>query len=325
VNDDHLKVLDGRRKAVLLLPNAAFKLWHCHWMAEDGERESFLSIEAIMEQTGMGENTIVRATKLLVKGGWLVDTGRRAADKWIAMGKTPTSFSYQVHVYRVEDPTTAKMEEVADGTPAKMEDKVSLVVSSGVGSGVGVLPSPSVGVALSSTPPPAAEPLLESQKIEGEAITKTSTQTKTNPHGRKTLAPDGTTWKEWDAHDLPWKNAKMVELGLMEWKSVPSGRGEGIHTGRIPEKGEPYLTDEEIEAQVKALMDDPLYPHPCSSGDFGCLDCEPDNGVHKVGDGYLCTPCWSEEKKDAAQTRVVENARAARQVGIAEKAQAATD
>jgi hypothetical protein len=38
-------------------------------------------------------------------------------------------------------------------------------------------------------------------------------QTKTNG-SRKSLAPDGTAWSDWDAHDQIWKTAKLIELGI---------------------------------------------------------------------------------------------------------------
>ena len=37
---------------------------------------------------------------------------------------------------------------------------------------------------------------------------------------RKSLAPDGSTWSEWDAHDQVWKTAKLIELGVT--KAGPS-------------------------------------------------------------------------------------------------------
>lgn len=38
-------------------------------------------------------------------------------------------------------------------------------------------------------------------------------QTKTNG-SRKSVAPDGTSWSEWDAHDQAWHTAKLIELGI---------------------------------------------------------------------------------------------------------------
>ena len=115
---DRLKVLDCNRKAVLGLPPAAFKLWMTYYMNEDDSQESWMSIPELEAQSGLSRHTVVDKTEYLLRTGWLVDTGKTAADKWIQMGKTPTHGSYQVHVYRVDDPTSAKfaLEEKANDT-----------------------------------------------------------------------------------------------------------------------------------------------------------------------------------------------------------------
>jgi hypothetical protein len=102
---DRLKILDCNRKAVLGVPDSPFKLWMTYYTNEDDEQESWMSIKEIMAQTKMGRRNIIRSTQYLLSHKWLIDTGRTAADKWIAMGKTPTVGSYQIKVYRVDDPT----------------------------------------------------------------------------------------------------------------------------------------------------------------------------------------------------------------------------
>ena len=102
---DRLKIWDCNRKAVFGLPDPAFKLWHCYYSNEDDEQQSWLSIPEIQRQTKQSRSSILRYTQYLLDHRWLIDTGRTAADKWIAMGKTPTVGSYQIHVYRVDDPT----------------------------------------------------------------------------------------------------------------------------------------------------------------------------------------------------------------------------
>ena len=77
---DRLTVLDCSRKAILALPNAAFKLWMCYWMNEDDEQESFVSQPEIRIQTTMGITSIVHWTQWLVRHGWLVPTGKTAYD-----------------------------------------------------------------------------------------------------------------------------------------------------------------------------------------------------------------------------------------------------
>jgi biotin operon repressor len=61
-------------------------LWFCFYMNENEGRESFLSQETIEAQTGMSKNTIWKWQRYLLKCGWLVDTGAKAADQY----KKPT-------------------------------------------------------------------------------------------------------------------------------------------------------------------------------------------------------------------------------------------
>jgi hypothetical protein len=288
---DSMKMLDGRRKAVLLLPNAAFKLWVCHWMAEDAKRESWLSIDSITEQTGMSESTIVRATKLLVKDGWLVDTGRRAADKWLAIGKTPTSFSYQVHVYRVEDPTTVKMTAVPKSHHCQKEGQG---FSSSSGSGSGSTPLSPCSAPLAASPAATVE-----SKDGGKDTTQTTTQTQTNPspespHGQKKqrCAKDGTPFPEdffsWTDNSLRTAWLCQHDPGYKPLASVPRGeRTNGKET--IP-------TDAELEDMEERMMESMReeFPNQCASGDFGCLECT-GIGTRKVGESWFCYPCWKED------------------------------
>jgi hypothetical protein len=167
---DRLKVLDANRKAILALPSGALHLWLCYWMAEDEEQESWLSIPELEAQTGLTRPTIVRWTTFLVKHKWLVDTGKVAADKWVAMGRTPTPGAYQVHVYRVDDPTSQKSELVEKSNeteksrfqaPVKTFNQLKDLTqgSVGLGSGSGLGFSFGVDSSISSiNPPQKADP-----------------------------------------------------------------------------------------------------------------------------------------------------------------------
>jgi hypothetical protein len=225
---DRLKILDCSRKNVLSLPDAAFHLWFCYYMNEDGERESFMSLDTIEEQMDMrmSRRSIITWTKWLLARGWLVDTGKTAADKWLALGKIPTRGAYQIRVYRADDPTGGNSAPVntpenvenftsANSAPVQIAHKVYLYDSgSGLGSG-----STSLSTSVRVTP---LRGLDDPNLLKPEPKPQTKTKTKTN--GSRSLAPDGTPWPTWDAHDQTWKTARLIELGHTKpvvGKSVP--------------------------------------------------------------------------------------------------------
>jgi hypothetical protein len=144
--NERLVILDKNRKAILTLPDAALKLWMCYWMNEDDMQESYLSIDEIEQQMDltMRRRSIITWTDWLVSHGWLIEVpGKTAADKWIARGKPATRGAHQIKVYRVDDPTSAKVAPVknpsneenftsANSAPVQVAHKVS---GSGFGSG----------------------------------------------------------------------------------------------------------------------------------------------------------------------------------------------
>src|SRR5260370_2703862 len=98
MNPDHLKLLVCDRKAVLGLPDGAFKVWMCRYMMEDEDKESWLSLPEVEAQTGQAHPTCVKWHKFLVWHKWLGDTGRTAADKLLGNGRLPSTSAYQVPV-----------------------------------------------------------------------------------------------------------------------------------------------------------------------------------------------------------------------------------
>jgi len=94
------KLFDPARKAVLALPNAAFKLWVTYWTFEQ-DGKSYPSMEKLVKLTGMTERTIQTARKYLIKTGWLIKLKGSAAEYYTKASRG----SYKIEVYRVDDPS----------------------------------------------------------------------------------------------------------------------------------------------------------------------------------------------------------------------------
>jgi Helix-turn-helix domain len=60
------------RRETLKLPGNMLKVWLCHFMHEGEKRESWPSIETIMNETGLARTPVQRARADLKKHGWLV-------------------------------------------------------------------------------------------------------------------------------------------------------------------------------------------------------------------------------------------------------------
>jgi hypothetical protein len=118
---ERIQVLDCNRKAILGLPSPAFHLWMCYWMNEDDEQESYMSLDEIESQVDarISRRTIITWTQWLVAKGWLVDTGKTAADKFIQRGKTATRGAHQIRVYRVDDPTKGISQQSSKISPVQ--------------------------------------------------------------------------------------------------------------------------------------------------------------------------------------------------------------
>jgi len=200
---DRLKILDCNRKAVLGLPPNALKLWLTYYMNESEWQEAWPSQGTLRAITGMSKNTLIHWQRYLKAGGWLVETGAKASDRYACA----TPGSHNVPVVRVDDPTKgSKIEPVEIPTitdepqgvqfliPPKFEPKVSCS-SSGSSSG-----SPSFSPSTSASCVGAGDGKSESQNLK----TKTNTRTKTKTRPRR--APDGTPWPE-DFDLPPWTSA----------------------------------------------------------------------------------------------------------------------
>jgi hypothetical protein len=214
---EHKKILDCDRKTVLGLPSAALHLWMCYWMNEDDDQESFVSIAEIEAQTPLSRSSIIRWTHYLLRKGWLVDTGKTAADKLMARGRTPSRGAHQVPCYRVDDPASKGFLQVSNlnqcqsdtslkNTPVSMTHKVS-----GSGSGSG-----SDSGFCSSAPTPADNARggeQEEEKGNGKTKTQTNGKTKTG------AAADGTPWPE--GFDSKWNNLQRTN-----WLKLHDGSAE---------------------------------------------------------------------------------------------------
>lgn len=232
---DRLKILDCNRKNVLGLPSGAFHLWFTYLMNEDDENESWLSIPEIEAQTGMGRTTIVKWTAFLRKGRWLVDTGKTAEDKLLAMGKVPSGNAHQVHVYRVDDPTSSESELKVYSYDSGSGSGCSS--SSGYQSHSDAWPS-STSVSHGRT----AEPPAEKQKAEP----KPEPTPKSKPVRR---AKDGT---EFPPDFFSWPdNSKRID-----WLCLHDPSFKPIRTLADVQGKRLLKTEQEINQEYSRLMDD---------------------------------------------------------------------
>jgi hypothetical protein len=208
---EHLKVLDCDRKAILLLPPAALKLWLCYWMNEDEENESYLSLGELEDQMDMrmSRRSIITWTKWLLDKGWLVEIpGKTAADKFLQRGKPATRGAYQIKVFRVDDPTKCKDCTGANSALVQIAHKVSGSRSSsksksfsGSESGSGY-ESDSDLLAVKSEK--AVGPVLETENQTPETNGNTKTKSKTCPDC-------GLPWSRDKNHVCPDPNNPFLE------------------------------------------------------------------------------------------------------------------
>jgi hypothetical protein len=219
---DRLKILDCNRKAILGLPSAALHLWLCYYMNEDEENESYLSLDEVETQidSRMGRRSIIKWTQWLVRKGWLVDTEKTAAQKYIQRGRPATAGAYQIKTYRADDPTNAK---VAQGETDVSQQTVSSAKSAPVQPAHKVYGSSSGSCSPSCSPSGSRSGYKsDSDYPAGKALDETEVQTgnretgsqnlKPTPHGRKgkrRTGKDGTPYPQdfdtWDvAEKLAW-------------------------------------------------------------------------------------------------------------------------
>jgi len=207
--NDRLKILDCSRKAILALPSPALHLWMCYYMNEDDAQESYMSLDEVESQVDarMSRRTIITWTQWLVSKGWLVDTGKTAADKFLQRGKTATRGAYQIRVYRVDDPTSAKSALVntsvnkdnftsAKPAPVQIAHKVSC--------------SSSGSDSLSSSNPPSASDSESAAAPRGgrEKVKSEDQNLKPKPKTKTRHAAAGTPWPE--GFDYKWDNVQRT-------------------------------------------------------------------------------------------------------------------
>jgi hypothetical protein len=96
-----------------------------------------------------------------------------------------------------------------------------------------------------------ALPVSAAQNREGKAPLTPSLEPQPKPEPqtkRSSLAPDGTTWPEWDAHDQTWHTRKLIELGLTK-PGVPT-------SGPRKKKQNRYEVDLSIDGYDLTPLDD---------------------------------------------------------------------
>lgn len=119
------KLLDTERKGLLKLKGSLLQIWLAQYLNENDDQESWLSIKALMELTGLSEHTVIEARKKLTKDGWArCHAGKTAAQKY----EKPTRGAHKVSVYSVDDPSAKNADAKtapANVIPPKNADKVS--------------------------------------------------------------------------------------------------------------------------------------------------------------------------------------------------------
>jgi hypothetical protein len=97
-----MKFLDPNRKALLKLPPPALNVWMAYWMFENDAQEAYPTMATLMDITDTSENTIRKWRDYMVKKGWMIKLTGSAALRYIK----PTNGSWNISVYRVNDPTS---------------------------------------------------------------------------------------------------------------------------------------------------------------------------------------------------------------------------
>lgn len=239
---DRLKIWDCNRKAVFGLPDPAFKLWHCYYSNEDDEQESWLSIPEIQRQTRQSRSTILRYTRYLLDHKWLIDTDRTAADKWLAMAKTPTVGSYQIHVYREDDPTKGL---VSTGDQCLKDTRVSQTPK-GSGSASTSLSSSGYGLAKTKPITPSGK---EKRKPKPTPVLSGVSANQVKTGKAKTVKlKDGTEVPMPEGFDS-WSNADRANFIY----GVPSQKEQEAELDKMLMSPNVSITAEEFRAKLNAM------------------------------------------------------------------------
>jgi len=266
---EHLpKLLDPTRRGLLKLSGNALKIWMCHWMHENMLGESWPSIDTICEETDLSHNTVETWRAWLIRFGWLqkVDAKqpRRPDGRFDIPVMTVKDGSKQGTVPQKLLCGVGSIESTTSSVPQNTVPQNLGSEGLRLGSGSSSVSSSPSGSSSASIYP-ACGGMAGGDETPGK---ESKPQTKTNG-SRKSLAPDGSTWSEWDAHDQVRKTQKLIELGVTK-------PGAGMSARPKEEKATP---------KPKSGL-----PHWCDGGGLEC-----DTAAHnQVGDRWLCDPCYRE-------------------------------
>jgi hypothetical protein len=208
---------------VYRLPPNAFKIWIFHYRCEINGRESWPGEDTICNMLEICRDTLADNRKWLKKHGWLVQTGKayrgrnptfRVERGWIpnASESTEESRSRSSRSKRYGWESIGKKQMLSNASE-KMRRKNTDAYVYGSDSGSSVLGSSLLPSSSDSVRPPAGA-AGTAKNNEEKQNPKPPTQIETSGKTKSHLAPDGTSWREWDAHDQAWHTAKLIELGL---------------------------------------------------------------------------------------------------------------
>jgi len=213
---------------IYALPPTALKVWLFHYRCEINGRESWPGEDLICHKLCICRDTLADNRKWLKDHGWLVQTSPayrghnptfRVERGWIPDSKSTddplTKISgNEVGIdkasqksRRIDIPKQRKNSDAFNASVKMRRKNTDAKVSSSSSVSVSVLSSPSVkGL---SYPDRQGSEQMVTNRPDGQEKGETDTKTKTP---RKTVAPDGTPWSEWDKHDAEWKAHKLEEL-----------------------------------------------------------------------------------------------------------------
>jgi hypothetical protein len=252
------KLLDCDRKDILGLPSGAVHLWLTYYMHESEARESYLSLRTIADITGMDQKTIIKWQRYLKAGGWLIETGATAADRY----SKPTRGAHKVPVVRVDDPTKGAGNIPAVEIPTKLEScgageslapknsskgygYDSEVIGSSSASPSGSRCGDEYGLTHACDATPKKRTEEQTQNL------KTNTNTKTK---YVRCAKDGTPWpNDFDS----WTNAQRTEW-LLDHDPTGVGTSAPTRAALIPPEQDPdsieYMPPS-MKADMEELME----------------------------------------------------------------------
>jgi hypothetical protein len=278
---ERIAILDKNRKALLTLPDGALKLWMTYWMNEDEWQESFVSQTEIQTQNSQSRPTVTKWTDYLVRHGWLLDTGKTAFDKLLALGRTPSANSKQVPVYKVDDPTPKESFGVH---PVK----VLLQGSSSVCSSVSNSVSPCASSEFSDSNSNCAVTLSAADAAAGVRGSKDGGKPKTENLQTKTVEPKPSPKA---AHANVCKDCgEPMQRGVNHFLNCQIAKGRSTldeYLGDMPPRPKPL---DEMEFEDWGCHGEPLFPKGESEEARRRVDAERQRSVQSTGKERRTTP-----------------------------------